>query len=144
MRNNPLLRSYSLIRNINTTTFVHLVFIYLVIRFRSNGSVSLILHQIWNVVVQLSGEELRACDRSWGCIEKANRWKLNKPVLPKLTICNKLGSFLFKDPLGPLDKHCNFSHCKIEIAVVLSCSDSYTLELSLLALKAANSSESFL
>ena len=34
-----------------------------------------------------------------------------------------------------LDMHCNFSHYKIEI--VLSCSDSYTLELSLHALKTA-------
>ena len=40
----------------------------------------------------------------------------------------------------PLDKHCNVSHCKIEI--VLSYSDSYTLELSLLVLKATISSES--
>ena len=45
-----------------------------------------------------------------------------------------------QDP--PLDKRCNFFHCKIEIA--LSCSDSYTLEVSLLALKAAISSESCL
>ena len=37
----------------------------------------------------------------------------------------------------PLEERYNFSHCKIEID--LSCSDSYTLELSLLALKAANS-----
>ena len=33
-----------------------------------------------------------------------------------------------------LDKHCNFYPCKVE--QVLSCSDSYTLELSLLPLKA--------
>ena len=38
--------------------------------------------------------------------------------------------------------HCNFSHYKIEI--VLSCSDSSTLELSLFALKDAVSSESCL
>ena len=40
----------------------------------------------------------------------------------------------------PLDQRCNFSHCKIEI--VPSSSDSYTLELSLIALKAAVSSKS--
>ena len=34
----------------------------------------------------------------------------------------------------PLDKHCNFYQCKIEI--VLSSIDSYTLELLLLAMKA--------
>ena len=39
-----------------------------------------------------------------------------------------------------LDNHGNFSHCKIE--QVISCSDSYTLELSLPALNAAISSES--
>ena len=42
----------------------------------------------------------------------------------------------------PLEERYNFSHCKIEID--LSCSDSYTLEPSLLALKAANSSASCL
>ena len=41
-----------------------------------------------------------------------------------------------------LDKCCNFSHCKIDI--FLSCSDSYTLELSLFALKAAISNVSCL
>ena len=43
---------------------------------------------------------------------------------------------------GHSDQHCNLSHCKIE--QVLSCSDSYTLELSLLALKATISSDSCL
>ena len=35
----------------------------------------------------------------------------------------------------PLDKRCNFFHCEIEID--LSCIESYILELSLLAMKAA-------
>ena len=42
----------------------------------------------------------------------------------------------------PLDEHCNLSHCKIEI--VLSCSDTFTLELSLIALKATIGSESYI
>ena len=42
----------------------------------------------------------------------------------------------------PLDKRCKYSHRKIEI--VLACFDSYNLELSLLALKAAINSESCL
>ena len=44
--------------------------------------------------------------------------------------------------VGHSDKHCNLSHRKIE--QVLSSSDSYTLELSLLALKATISSDSCL
>ena len=59
----------------------------------------------------------------------------------KHTRCSRFGAqnstLTFKEHL---DKPCNFSHCKIE--QVLSCCDSYTLELSLLALKAATSSES--
>ena len=50
---------------------------------------------------------------------------------------NLLGFYNFK---GHSDKHCNLSHCKID--QVLSCIDSFILELSLLALKATIISDS--
>ena len=65
----------------------------------------------------------------------------NSHTLFKLTFisnrCRLQNSYLCVKT--PFDKHCNFSHSKIEL--LLSCSDCYTLELSLLALKAAITNE---
>ena len=65
-------------------------------------------------------------------------WVLVRTLILELKVTFYHSTKSLKFIKTTLDKRCNFSHCKIEI--VIFCSESYSLELSLLALKAAISS----